>query len=76
MALDMRSQVEAVLPDQIFRPLNLTPLQGFNDRHMVLDRALRSVVLGDRHLADRPHMDEQVLGQIGDQLALAEADDR
>src|SRR5687767_13488435 len=74
--LHMRGEVERVLPDQALGAVDVARLQRLDDGHVILDRALRPVVLGNGDLADGAHMDEQVLRQVGDQLALAQADDR
>src|SRR5207302_3321981 len=74
--LDMRGEPQRVLARQTLGQLGLAPLQRLDDPHMVGNRTRRAVVLMDRDLADRAHVDEQILGHVGKQCTAAHLDDR
>ena len=76
MLLDMRGEPERVLARQPLGEFGVAPLERLDDPHMVRDRTRRPVVLVDRDLADRAHVDEQVFGHFGEQRAAAHLDDR
>src|ERR1700759_1261929 len=71
MLLDMRGEPERVLARQPFGEFGVAAFQRLDDPHMVDDRAGRAIVLVDRDLADRAHVDEQVFRRLGEQLAAA-----
>src|SRR5579864_9671193 len=73
---DMRGKIERVLPRQRLGALGIAPLQRLDDLHVIDDRALRAIVLADRRLANRAHMNEQVLGHVGEELITRQPDDR
>jgi hypothetical protein len=73
---DMGGETQRVLARQPRRLVGVAPLQRLDDRHVIDDRARRAIVLVDRHLADRAHVDKQILGHLGEERAAAHPDDR
>src|SRR5260370_22248389 len=69
--LDMRGKSQRVLAREALGKVGVAPFQRVNDPHVVRDRARRAIALVDRDLADRPHVDEQVLGHFRQQEAAA-----
>src|SRR5690242_15479693 len=72
---DVLGEAERMLAHQILRALRLARLEGLDDGHVVVDRAVGAVVLADRLAADHAHVGEQVLGQLGQHLVARELDD-
>src|SRR5580692_9397888 len=65
--LDMRGKPHGVLAHQAGGAVGVARGKGCNDRPVVGDRALRTIVLRHRHGAHGAHVDEQRLGQAGHQ---------
>ncbi len=75
-AVDVRREVEGVLPGQLFRQLGVAPLQRFDDLEMIDDRTGGTVVLYDRRTANGAHMNEKIARRIDDGLRTAQGDYR
>src|SRR5262249_16393824 len=75
-ALDMIPEPQRVLAHQSLGKLGFARLQRVDDFGVIDDRAFRPVELKYRALSDRAHVHEQAVTDLGDQRALAEADDR
>src|SRR5262245_15501705 len=74
--LDMRGETQGVFTCQPLCKLGLAAFERLNDLHMVKNRSGRPVVLVDRDLTDRAHVDEQVFRHLGEQRTAAHANDR
>src|SRR5581483_1291336 len=74
--LHMRCEIERVLPGELLGELGIPPLQRLDDLEMINDGALSPVVLADRHLPDRTHMDKEVLRHVGNAFIAAHLDNR
>ena len=64
--LDMRGEPQRVLARQPLGEFGVAAFERLDDPHMIDDRAGRAVVLMDRDLADRPHVDEQIFRHLGE----------
>ena len=71
----MPGQTERVVPDQALCQIGIL-LQRGDDVHMVGDGTLRAIVLAHGYGAHRPHMDEQVVGELATSGRSADANDR
>src|SRR4051795_9104291 len=74
--LDMGGQVEIVLELETRGGLAVPRLERLDDLHVVGDRPRGAGAVTDRHAPDGAHMDEQVLGRVGDELVAAHPDNR
>src|SRR5688500_408808 len=73
--LDMRREAQCVLAVKAFGELCVARLERIDDLLVIFDRALGTMFLSQRHVADRPHMDEEISRHLGDQRAFAQLDD-
>src|SRR3954469_6409087 len=60
--LDVLAEPQRVLADEALGERRVAPLQGLDDRHVVADRALGAVVVEDRPVPDRLHVEKEVVG--------------
>src|SRR5215471_5121890 len=72
----MRGEIERVLAREFLGEFGISSLQGLDDVEMINDGALGAIVLADRHLPDRAHVDEEIFGHLRDHLIAAHLDDR
>ena len=70
MLLDMGRQIERVVPHEPFDQIRIPLLQRIDDVLVLHHRPMGTVILLNGDLADRPDMDEQVLGYLDDQIAI------
>src|SRR5438477_3634306 len=68
---DMAGEAQRVLARQPLGEIGVAPFERLDYAHVIGNRARRPVFLVDRDLANRPHMDEQVFGHLGEQRAAA-----
>lgn len=74
--LDVRRKVERVLSNEPLGQLGVAALQRLDDAHVIGNRAGRAIFLRDRHAANRPDVDEEVLDRLGHEMRTGEVDDR
>src|SRR5215510_10285718 len=71
----MLGKAERMRAYQLLGAGGVTRLQRLDDVHVVVDRAVGTVLLADRLHADHPHMGEQVLSERNQHAVAAHADD-
>ena len=76
VSVDVRREIESVLPGEPLRQLRVAPLQRFDDFQMIDDGSRRTVALRNGCAADGAHVNEQIAGGIHDGLRPAERDYR
>jgi hypothetical protein len=64
-----------MLAVEAFGEVCVARLERIDDLLVLFDRAFGTMFLPQRHVADRPHMDEEIPDHLGDQRALAQLDD-
>src|SRR6478672_7444987 len=74
-ALHVVAQTQRVLTDEPLGSFGVARLERRYDLLVIHDRSLRPVLLENGALPDGAYMEEQVVGDLHDQGALAEADD-
>src|ERR1700688_2577503 len=62
VCVDVRSQRERMVAHEPFRELDVARFERFDDLHVIDDRSLEAVILTDRAVADRPHVDQDAFG--------------
>ncbi len=75
VTLDVSGQVEGVIANEPFGEFRVPRLEGLDDLHVVDDRALEAMVLTDGAVPDRPHMDEEILGEPLEDVRMCHVDD-
>src|ERR1700722_18863334 len=73
---DEGREIQRVLAREPLRQLGIALLERLDDAQMVDDRTRRAVALRDRHPANGPYVDEDVLDRIENDLRLRQLDNR
>src|ERR1700688_4907025 len=73
--VDVRSQRERMVAHEPLRELDIARFERFDDLHVIDDRSLEAVVLTDRAVADRPHVDQDAFGGAAQRVAPGQLDD-
>src|ERR1700748_424756 len=76
MKLDVPGKAERMLSDQALGEIGIALLQRRDDVQMLDNGTARAIVLAHGHGAHRPHMDEEIIGELAHQAASTHADDR
>src|SRR5689334_4592882 len=75
IAFDVLGKTERMVPHKFFRAARVARFQGFDNVHVVADRAIRPVLLDDRLAPDHAHVREEIFCEIDQNVVVAELDD-
>ena len=72
----MSAEIEGVLSHEAFGQLRVAGFERFDDGHVIDDRAARAILLGNGAHPNGAHVKEQVFGDLEEQIALAQPEQR